>query len=65
MSIFDSDLFTDIYLTILPFQVKGVVRVDMPRPFQMKDQPIPGRTGPWPFRNSKYIIFQVTRDKGT
>jgi hypothetical protein len=41
----DSDLFTDIHLTILLFQVKGV-----PRPFQMKDQPIP-------FRNSEYIIF--------
>jgi hypothetical protein len=50
----DSDLFTDIHLTILPFQVKGV-RVDMPRPF-MKDQPIP-------FRNSEYIIF--TPEKGT
>jgi hypothetical protein len=59
----DSDLFTDINLTILPFQVKGG-RVDMPRPFQMKDQPIqPGRTYPWPLQNSEYIIF--TRHKGT
>jgi hypothetical protein len=55
-------LFTDVHLTISPFQVKGV-RVDMPRPIHCHLL----RTRPWPARGREYIIFTFChiRDKET